>query len=52
MNKPEVLFDESHCEQCACGSGLDFAFSFAFQPIVGADNKTVPAGACVPGLTT
>ncbi|BEH13732.1 MULTISPECIES: EAL domain-containing protein [Marinobacter] len=41
MNKPEVLFDESHCEQCACGNGLDFAFSFAFQPIVDADNKTV-----------
>lgn len=41
MNKPEVLFDESHCEQCACGNGLDFSFTFAFQPIVDADNKTV-----------
>lgn len=41
MNKPEVLFDETHCEQCACGEGLDFSFSFAFQPIVDADNKTV-----------
>lgn len=41
MIKPEVLFDESHCEQCACGNGLDFSFSFAFQPIVDAENKTV-----------
>ena len=41
MNRPAVLFDESHCEQCACGNGLDFSFSFAFQPIVDAENKTV-----------
>jgi len=41
VNKPEVLFDESHCEQCACGDGLDFSFSFAFQPIVDAETKTV-----------
>mgnify|MGYP003624296172 FL=1 len=34
MKKPEILFDESHCEQCACGEGLDFSFTFAFQPIV------------------
>ncbi|XKH00283.1 EAL domain-containing protein [Marinobacter nauticus] len=41
MEKPDVLFDESHCEQCACGTGLDFSFSFAFQPIVDAVNKNV-----------
>lgn len=41
MNKPDILFDETHCEQCACGEGLDFSFSFAFQPIVDADTKTV-----------
>lgn len=41
MNRPAVLFDESHCDQCACGNGLDFSFSFAFQPIVDAENKTV-----------
>ena len=41
MNQPAVLFDESHCEQCACGAGLDFSFSFAFQPIVDVINKSV-----------
>ncbi|WP_339799958.1 EAL domain-containing protein [uncultured Marinobacter sp.] len=41
MNRPEVLFDESHCEQCACGEGLDFQFSFAFQPIVDVGDETV-----------
>ncbi|GGC80699.1 EAL domain-containing protein [Marinobacter halophilus] len=41
MDKPELLFDESHCEQCACGNGLDFSFTFAFQPIVDAETKTV-----------
>jgi EAL domain-containing protein (putative c-di-GMP-specific phosphodiesterase class I) len=41
VEKPDVLFDESHCEQCACGTGLDFSFSFAFQPIVDAVNKSV-----------
>lgn len=51
MDKPEVLFDESNCEQCACGNGLDFAFSFAFQPIVDVSNKTVFAyEALVRGL--
>ena len=43
MDKPEVLFDESHCGQCACGEGLDFSFSFAFQPIVDAAKKSVYA---------
>jgi len=41
--KPAVLFDESHCEQCACGEGLDFAFTFAFQPIVDITNESVYA---------
>ncbi|WP_417545888.1 EAL domain-containing protein [Marinobacter sp.] len=43
MKKPEILFDESHCDQCACGEGLDFSFTFAFQPIVDVANKTVYA---------
>ena len=43
MNQPAVLFDESHCEQCACGEGLDFAFSFAFQPVVDVVNRCVYA---------
>lgn len=51
MNQPAVLFDESHCNQCACGEGLDFSFSFAFQPIVDAENKSVFAyEALVRGL--
>nr|WP_284709239.1 EAL domain-containing protein [Marinobacter sediminum] len=37
------MFDESHCEQCACGEGLDFSFTFAFQPIVDVVNKSVYA---------
>ncbi|MCH8497055.1 MAG: EAL domain-containing protein [Marinobacter sp.] len=43
VTKPPVLFDESHCEQCACGNGLDFAFTFAFQPIVDTDTREVYA---------
>lgn len=43
MIDPKILFDESHCEQCACGEGLDFSFTFAFQPIVDVINKTVYA---------
>lgn len=43
MNQPEVLFDESHCGQCACGEGLEFSFSFAFQPIVDVANQSVYA---------
>nr|WP_180323161.1 EAL domain-containing protein [Marinobacter adhaerens] len=41
--KPETLFDESHCTQCACGEGLDFSLTFAFQPIVDVVNKSVYA---------
>lgn len=40
---PEKLFDESNCDECACGTGLDFSFTFAFQPIVDVDNKSVYA---------
>lgn len=43
MTKPEFLFDESHCAECACGEGLDFSFTFAFQPIVDVINKSVYA---------
>lgn len=43
MKQSAVLFDESHCGQCECGEGLDFSFSFAFQPIVDVANQTVYA---------
>lgn len=43
MERPEVLFDESHCGQCACGEGLDFQFSFAYQPIVDVSDHSVYA---------
>jgi len=43
VQKPAVLFDETHCGQCACGEGLDFAFTFAFQPIIDADKREVYA---------
>lgn len=41
MDRPDVLFDESHCDRCACGEGLDFQFSFAYQPIVDVSSETV-----------
>jgi len=41
VERPEVLFDESHCGQCACGEGLDFQFSFAYQPIVDVFDESV-----------
>ncbi|ONF42943.1 diguanylate phosphodiesterase [Marinobacter lutaoensis] len=37
------MFDESHCDSCACGDGLDFSFSFAFQPIVDVSTASVYA---------
>jgi EAL domain-containing protein (putative c-di-GMP-specific phosphodiesterase class I) len=40
---PEFLFDESKCEECACGAGLDFSFTFAFQPIVDSNTHSVYA---------
>lgn len=41
VDRPEVLFDASHCDQCSCGDGLGFSFSFAFQPIVDVVNRKV-----------
>lgn len=34
-------YKELSCAQCSQGAGLDFDFSFAFQPIVDAEQKTV-----------
>lgn len=51
MERPDVLFDESYCDQCACGEGLNFQFSFAFQPIVDVTDESVFAyEALVRGL--
>ncbi|MCS5562838.1 EAL domain-containing protein [Marinobacter sp.] len=51
VKQSAVLFDESHCGQCECGEGLDFSFSFAFQPIVDVVNRSVYAyEALVRGL--
>lgn len=47
----QELFDESQCEYCICGAGLDFDFTFAFQPIVDAETREVRAyEALVRGL--
>lgn len=47
----QELFDQSHCDLCAGGAGLDFDFSFAFQPVVDAADATVLAHeALVRGL--
>ncbi|MFE8072416.1 EAL domain-containing protein [Marinobacteraceae bacterium S3BR75-40.1] len=35
------LFDESRCEYCVKGAGLDFDFSFAYQPIIDAEERRV-----------
>lgn len=43
MGIPEHLFDESHCAECACGEGLDFELTFAFQPIVDISERSVYA---------
>ena len=37
------LFDETHCAICQNGAGLDFDFTFAFQPIVDANQREVRA---------
>ncbi|MDX1801650.1 MAG: EAL domain-containing protein [Marinobacter sp.] len=51
MIRPEKLFDESNCEDCACGEGLEFQFTFAFQPIVDISTRSVFAyEALVRGL--
>lgn len=47
----DELFDESQCDYCVCGAGLDFDFTFAFQPIVDAESRNVRAyEALVRGL--
>ncbi|WP_235937737.1 EAL domain-containing protein [Marinobacter caseinilyticus] len=48
---PDTLLDESHCGECACGNGLSFKFSFAFQPIVDVSDQSIYAyEALVRGL--
>ena len=39
IDPEQELFDQSHCEHCICGAGLDFDFTFAFQPIVDAEER-------------
>ena len=34
-------FTELSCGQCAHGAGLNFDFSFAFQPIVDFDSRSI-----------
>ena len=47
----QELFDEAQCEHCACGAGLDFDFTFAYQPIVDSETQGVLAyEALVRGL--
>ena len=47
----QELFDEAQCEHCACGAGLDFDFTFAYQPIVDSETRGVLAyEALVRGL--
>mgnify|MGYP006430546561 CR=1 FL=1 len=43
MDNDEKLFDESMCSYCGAGAGLTFDFTFAFQPIVDAQNRQVRA---------
>lgn len=40
---PESRYKELSCAQCRSGAGLDFDFSFAFQPVVDANLRTVVA---------
>lgn len=37
------LFNANHCKICQGGAGLDFDFTFAFQPIVDANRREVRA---------
>ena len=43
MVLPEKLNKEGRCGECDCDEGLDFSFSFAFQPIIDVDNRDVYA---------
>lgn len=40
---PAAQYRELSCAQCRAGEGLDFEFSFAFQPIVNANLKRIIA---------
>lgn len=40
---PAAKYKEFSCAQCRSGAGLDFEFSFAFQPIVNAPQRCVVA---------
>lgn len=40
---PEHRYKELSCAQCRAGAGLDFEFSFAFQPVVDATLRSVVA---------
>lgn len=43
MMLPEKLHEKGRCGECDCDEGLDFSFSFAFQPIIDVDNRDVYA---------
>ena len=43
MTLPEKLHEKGRCGECDCDEGLDFSFSFAFQPIIDVDNRDVYA---------
>lgn len=43
MPLPQHHYRELQCAQCRAGAGLDFEFSFAFQPVVDAVSRTVVA---------
>jgi EAL domain-containing protein (putative c-di-GMP-specific phosphodiesterase class I) len=38
---PQNLHEKGRCGECDCDEGLDFSFSFAFQPIIDVDNQDV-----------
>ena len=40
---PEFRYKELNCAQCRSGAGLEFDFSFAFQPVVNATLRSVVA---------
>ncbi|MEH6356497.1 MAG: EAL domain-containing protein [Marinobacter sp.] len=39
----EKLHEKGRCGECDCDEGLEFSFSFAFQPIIDVDNRDVYA---------
>jgi EAL domain-containing protein (putative c-di-GMP-specific phosphodiesterase class I) len=40
---PEKVQEKGQCGECDCDEGLDFSFSFAFQPIIDVEKKDVYA---------